>query len=100
MAQIHAQQAPDRVRERRDRIISTLHEGGLINTTAATKAKRQGLALAGKIRPRSAYYPAFMDLVRRQLKSSYPAKSLATEGLRIFTTLKPHVQERLQTSAT
>ena len=92
--------APERVRERRDRIISTLQEGGLIDAAIATRAKRQSLALAGKVRPRSAYYPAFMDLVRRQLKSSYPAKSLATEGLRIFTTLKPHIQERIQTSAT
>ena len=91
---------PDRVRERRDRIISTLQEGDLISAEQANSAKRQGLTLAGNARPRGAYYPAFMDLVRSQLKSSYPAKSLATEGLRIFTTLKPHVQERLQDSAT
>jgi len=90
----------DRVRERRDRIISTLQEGKLISRAEADRARRQGLTLAGSARPRGAYYPAFMDLVRRQLKSSYPAKSLATEGLRIFTTLKPHVQERLQDSAT
>jgi len=91
---------PDRVRERRDRIIGTLQAGKLITAEQATTAKRQGLTLAGTARPRGAYYPAFMDLVRSQLKSSYPAKSLATEGLRIFTTLKPHVQERLQESAT
>ena len=91
---------PDRVRERRDRIISTLQKGELISEHEANTARRQGLTLAGATRPRGAYYPAFMDLVRRQLKTSYPAKSLATEGLRIFTTLKPHVQERLQNSAT
>jgi len=91
---------PDRVRERRDRIIATLRQSELISEEQARRAKRQGLTLAGTDRPRGAYYPAFMDLVRSQLKSSYPAKSLATEGLRIFTTLKPHVQERLQDSAT
>ncbi len=91
---------PERVRERRDRIIATLRENNLISTADAATATRQELTLAGTTRPRGAYYPAFMDLVRAQLKTSYAADALASTGLRIFTTLKPHVQERLQDSAT
>lgn len=87
---------PERVRERRDRIINALYGGGLIDKAAATRAAREALALAGTSRPGGAYYPAFMDLVREQLNSNYPPKALASEGLRIFTTLKPAVQERLQ----
>lgn len=90
---------PERVRERRDRIITMLQEGGLVDKSNAALATREPLALAGINRPGGAYYPAFMDLVREQLKSNYPPKALASEGLRIFTTLKPAYQERLQNSA-
>ncbi len=90
---------PERVRERRDRIITTLLDGGLIDSNDATQSAHKPLALAGTTRPGGAYYPAFMDLVREQLNSSYPKKALASEGLRIFTTLKPAFQERLQNSA-
>ncbi len=89
----------ERVRERRDRIITTLAEGGLIDQAEATQAARAPLALAGTTRPGGSYYPAFMDLVRDQLNNSYPPKALASQGLRIFTTLKPIVQDRLQDSA-
>ena len=88
----------ERVRERRDRIITTLAEGGLIDQAEATQAARAPLALAGTTRPGGSYYPAFMDLVRDQLNNSYPPKALASQGLRIFTTLKPIVQDRLQDS--
>lgn len=88
-----------RARERRDRIINTLLDGQLIDKADAARAAREPLALAGTTRPGGAYYPAFMDLVRYQLNSSYPPQALASEGLRIFTTLKPAVQDRLQDSA-
>jgi len=89
----------DRARERRDRIIKTLHDGGLISASQASSAVQRDLSLAGTARPRGAYYPAFMDLVRQQLDSSYDPDDLATTGLRIFTTLRPHMQERLEASA-
>ena len=39
-------------------------------------------------------YPAFLQLVHRQLRRDYDENDLRTEGLRIFTTLDPRVQER------
>src|SRR5690606_842519 len=41
---------------------------------------------------RTAYYTAFMDLVRRQLRSDYSDKDLEEAGLKIYTTLDPTVQ--------
>ena len=41
-------------------------------------------------------YPAFVQLVTRQLKDNYPDEALTNEGLRIFTTLNPRVQETLE----
>ena len=37
-------------------------------------------------------YPAFLDLVRRQLRSDYREDDLRSEGLHIFTTLDPVAQ--------
>ncbi|HXK57398.1 MAG TPA: penicillin-binding transpeptidase domain-containing protein, partial [Gammaproteobacteria bacterium] len=39
-------------------------------------------------------YPAFLSLVRRQLHNDYREEDLTSEGLRIFTTLDPWVQEQ------
>jgi len=43
-------------------------------------------------------FPAFLDLVRRQLRRDYNESDLVTEGLRIFTTLDPQTQWTLQKS--
>ncbi len=43
-------------------------------------------------------YPAFIDLVRRQLKTDYDEDDLRTEGLRIFTTLEPYLQYEAEKS--
>jgi penicillin-binding protein 1B len=37
-------------------------------------------------------YPAFLDLVRRQLRSDYQEQDLTSEGLRIYTSLDPIIQ--------
>jgi penicillin-binding protein 1B len=43
-----------------------------------------------------AYHPAFMDLVRKELGEAYPDEALTSEGLRIFTTLRPDVQDAVE----
>lgn len=43
-------------------------------------------------------YPAFIDLLRRQLKTDYNEEDLRTEGLRIFTTLEPYLQYEAEKS--
>ena len=37
-------------------------------------------------------YPAYLDLVKRQLREEYPEDVLSSEGLRVFTSLDPMVQ--------
>jgi len=41
-------------------------------------------------------FPAFLDLVRRQLQRDYRDEDITSEGLRIFTTLDPRVQWQLE----
>lgn len=43
-------------------------------------------------------YPAFLELVKRQLRQDYPPEDLASAGLRLFTTLDPLIQHNLEQS--
>ena len=83
---------PERLRKRRDLILSIMAEQGVITQAQANQAKLSGLGIAqgqgGDTR-----YPAFMDLVRRQLQRDYRPEDLTSEGLRIFTTFDPRVQQ-------
>jgi penicillin-binding protein 1B len=83
---------PERARERRDRIITTLQERGLIDARRAEAARRAPLGVTRERGVAAVRYPAFFDLVRRQLRRDYRDEDLRNEGLRIFTTLDPLVQ--------
>jgi len=52
--------------------------------------------VVGEAGATGATYPAFVDLVKRQLIGQYPEEDLTNEGLRIFTTLDPRAQEALE----
>ena len=43
-------------------------------------------------------FPDFMDIVRRQLKTEYQETDLTNQGLKIFTTLDPIAQTKVQTT--
>jgi penicillin-binding protein 1B len=83
---------PERARERRDRIITTLEQRGMVDASAADAARRQPLSVSAQRGASSVRHPAFFDLVRRQLRRDYRDEDLRSEGLRIFTTLDPLVQ--------
>ena len=83
---------PDRAISRRNLVLSIMHDHQLIS---ADELKRgQNSALTISVRPGVARNrnPAFMDLVRRQLATDYPADALKGAGLTIVTTLSPSAQ--------
>jgi penicillin-binding protein 1B len=45
-----------------------------------------------------ARFPDFLDIVRRQLRTEYQESDLTNQGLKIFTTLDPLAQTRIQNS--
>ena len=81
----------DRARDRRNLVLATLAENGVIDEQSATTASERELGV-GNHGLLSRYQPAYMDLVRRQLEADFPLDELATEGLRVFTNLDPRVQ--------
>ncbi|GAC1620788.1 MAG: penicillin-binding protein 1B [Nevskia sp.] len=87
---------PELVRERRDLVLRLMQEGGLIRDDELEVALAQPLGVSSAGTGGAERYPAYIDLVRRQLKGLYREEDLNGEGLRIFTTLDPRVQEALE----
>ncbi len=87
---------PDRVLKRRDLILDEMVDQGFIEAAVAEEAKSHPLDVVADPHQSITRYPAFMDLVRRQLQKEYRAEDLTSEGLKIFTTLDVNVQRQLQ----
>jgi len=85
-----------RLIKRRNLVIDMLAQFNVITKYDASMAKRKALGIV-KSKPNSiSLHPAFLDLVKRQLKTFYREKDLATEGLQIFTTLDPFIQQHVE----
>lgn len=87
---------PARALKRRNLVLDNLLHEGAITAAQAQAAKQQPLGVLARPASSTTVYPDFMDLVRRQLRTEYKETDLASEGLRIFTTLDPRVQEAAQ----
>jgi len=90
----------ERARERRDLVLRLMVEQGFITQAQANKAKRAGLGVTNTKGHGRGGYPAFMELVRKQLHRDYREEDLTSEGLRIFTTLDPRVQLQAEQALT
>jgi len=85
-----------RLLKRRNLVLDLLTNFNVISLAEAEKAKRQSLGII-KSKPSSvSLHPAFLDLVKRQLRTYYREKDLASEGLQIFTTLDPLLQMQVE----
>lgn len=91
---------PERARARRNQVLAAFAETGLLGEEAAARAAAKGLGVTEQARARGTRYHAFVDLVRRQLAQVYREQDLKTEGLHIYTTLAPSVQDKAQTAVT
>ena len=91
---------PKRARDRRDRILATFRDDQLISASDYQTSVNKSLGVIASPTRGGAYYPAFMDKVRAELKQTYNLEQLSSEGLRIFTTIKPRTQESVQSAVT
>lgn len=87
---------PQRVQERRDRVLEILHQQQHIDDAQLAKALNSPLDVVRGARKGGTYYPAFMDLVRRDLTAQYAEQDLASQGLKVFTTLAPRLQDAME----
>ena len=85
---------PQRALERRNLVIDRMQALGFVAQPEADKARQQKLGVTARGAAHGHRVPAFVDLVRRQLRRDYREEDLTSEGLRIFSTLDPWVQQR------
>jgi penicillin-binding protein 1B len=83
---------PERALARRDLVLGMMHETGLIDEATLKRSRAQPLGVVAEANLSRNRYPAFMDLVRAQLASDYPADALRGAGLTVLTTLAPAAQ--------
>ncbi|MCW8887091.1 MAG: penicillin-binding protein 1B [Motiliproteus sp.] len=91
---------PERAKKRRDLVIGLLQQQGHISAEEAALAQQRPLGVVPKKSLVKGAFPAYLDLVKRQLRKDYRQEDLASEGLQIFTNLDPIVQKKAETSLT
>ncbi len=87
---------PDRSLARRNLVLDEMKEQGYITEAQAAQAKQEPLGVVANLHRSMNRYPAFLDLVKKQLGVEYQEQDLTTEGLKIFTTLDTQVQNALE----
>jgi penicillin-binding protein 1B len=85
---------PDRVRARRDLVLKLMAEQGMVKQQDALAAEKKPLGVM--TRASGAYYPAYLDFVRRTLRRDYHDQDLTEAGLRIYTSLEPRAQDEAE----
>nr|WP_298147933.1 penicillin-binding protein 1B [uncultured Pseudomonas sp.] len=83
---------PERALERRNLVLDVLVEQGVVTLEQAEQAKRKPLGITQRGSMADSSFPAFLDLVKRQLREDYREQDLTEEGLRIFTSFDPILQ--------
>lgn len=94
----HPVRHPERARSRRNLVLSLMHTAEIIDETDFSNAIEHDLDVDTQFR--SGGNPAYLDTVKRQLLADYDAEDLQNEGLRIFTSYDPLVQQALEDSVT
>jgi penicillin-binding protein 1B len=82
---------PERVLARRNLVLKELVDQHVVGAPEAAEAARRPLGVSS--RPAGAYYPAYLDFVRRTLRRDYHDQDLTEAGLSIHTSLEPRAQE-------
>lgn len=85
---------PDRARTRRDLVLKLMADQNVVKASEAQAAARKPLGVTS--RAAGAYFPAYLDFVRRTLRRDYRNEDLTQEGLRIYTSLEPRAQEQAE----
>ncbi|WP_153304789.1 penicillin-binding protein 1B [Desulfocapsa sulfexigens] len=91
---------PERATARRNQVLDILASAKGIVPEKTEQLKNSPLTVTQKIPSGITPYPAFLQLVRKQLKRDYKDADLRSEGLSIFTTLDPIIQQQAEKSLT
>ncbi|QFI37175.1 penicillin-binding protein 1B [Moritella marina ATCC 15381] len=91
---------PERALKRRDLVLDIAVREGRLDAELAAAAKAQPLGMGEQTASSTKRFPAYLDLVRRQLQRDYKVEDLSENGLSIFTHFDPLVQSSAELSLT
>jgi penicillin-binding protein 1B len=89
---------PERALERRNLVLDVLAAQGVASTEEVEAAKQKPLGITQRGTLADSSFPAFLDLVKRQLREDYQEQDLTEEGLRIFTSFDPIMQLKAESA--
>ncbi len=87
---------PEGCLQRRAMVLKIMRERQIIDEERYQQAMTAPLIKIGQMLSGFNRFPAFLDLVRRQLKEDYREEDLNSSGLKILTTLDPQVQWQVE----
>ena len=87
---------PERSKRRRDLVLKVLNEQNSITDAQYKQAIAMPLGIVKRASLLKGAYPAYLDLVKRQLRETYRDQDLNSEGLRVFTSLNPIAQNKAE----
>lgn len=87
---------PERAERRRNLVLEIFAQAGFIDGAELATARNRPLGVTARAPRGTTQYPAFIDLVRRQLQGQYRDQDLTEEGLNVFTTLDPAAQAAVE----
>ena len=91
---------PLRATARRNLVLDIMAKDQILPSHQLLIAKGRPLDLGDKKLSRGAIFPAYLELVRKQLVLDYRDEDLRSEGLKIFTSFDPVVQKQSEESLT
>ncbi len=89
---------PERAIKRRNLVLNAMFAHSDITEQQLQQAQNKALQIVPFAHRPANRYPAFIDLVKGQLRQEYDDTDLNSEGLSIFTTLDTKVQDALESS--
>jgi penicillin-binding protein 1B len=87
---------PDNALKRRNIVLQEMVKLNAITQAQFVEARQKPLGVIHRPPAGTSPYPAFLQLVHRQLQRDYREEDLRSEGLRIFTTLDPRTQRHAE----
>lgn len=87
---------PEGAKKRRDIVLHNMLVMGYLTQEQFEQEVARPLNVIAKPTLGPARFPDFLDIVRRQLRTDYQEGDLTNQGLRIFTTLDPIAQTKVQ----
>ena len=84
---------PENALARRNLVLNLMLDSGLITDEEYQDATSRNLQVIAKPKNKTSKVPAFVGFIKRELRQEYSLSELNNQGLRLFTSLDPVVQQ-------